>query len=103
MYKAEREDIRLDLALKIMYKKELMQDQDMAELTLGEARTLQNTSHPNLMGVFQQIIEEDHVAFASEYLEGGSLQRYLDKVLKYVPTELQLKSCCFCGRYKVVK
>ena len=55
VYKAHLESIELDLALKIIPYCSFVRDTDMHTLILGEAKTLQNSSHPHLMTVFQQI------------------------------------------------
>ena len=71
-------DTRLDrmVALKIMHR-ELASDADFVRRFIGEAKSVARLSHPNLVAIFDQGSDGEHLYLAMEYVPGRTLRDLL--------------------------
>ncbi|MFC6085693.1 Stk1 family PASTA domain-containing Ser/Thr kinase [Sphaerisporangium aureirubrum] len=71
-------DIRLDrtVALKVMHRS-LAEDPDFVRRFIGEAKSVASLSHPNVVHVFDQGTDGDHVYLSMEYVPGSTLRDVL--------------------------
>jgi serine/threonine-protein kinase len=71
-------DIRLDrtVALKVMHRS-LAEDPDFVRRFIGEAKSVASLSHPNVVHVFDQGTDGDHVYLSMEYVRGRTLRDVL--------------------------
>ncbi|WP_425566882.1 Stk1 family PASTA domain-containing Ser/Thr kinase [Sphaerisporangium flaviroseum] len=71
-------DIRLDrtVALKVMHRS-LAEDPDFVRRFIGEAKSVASLSHPNVVHVFDQGTDGDHVYLSMEYVPGRTLRDVL--------------------------
>ena len=81
-------DTRLDrtVALKIMHR-ELASDADFVRRFIGEAKSVARLSHPNVVGVFDQGNDGDHLYLAMEYVPGRTLRDLLKERGRLGPDE----------------
>ena len=66
-------------AIKIIKKKGLRGDQVMQELMEGELQTLEETSHPNIVRIYELLHDDRHYYIVSEYIRGGELYSLIVK------------------------
>ncbi|MEO3813873.1 Stk1 family PASTA domain-containing Ser/Thr kinase [Sphaerisporangium sp. B11E5] len=71
-------DVRLDrtVALKVMHRT-LAEDPDFVRRFIGEAKSVASLSHPNVVHVFDQGTDGDHVYLSMEYVPGSTLRDVL--------------------------
>ncbi|WP_248965227.1 Stk1 family PASTA domain-containing Ser/Thr kinase [Sphaerisporangium perillae] len=71
-------DVRLDrtVALKIMHPS-LAEDPDFVRRFIGEAKSVASLSHPNVVHVFDQGTDAEHVYLSMEYVPGRTLRDVL--------------------------
>ncbi|WP_407696420.1 Stk1 family PASTA domain-containing Ser/Thr kinase [Sphaerisporangium corydalis] len=71
-------DIRLDrtVALKVMHRS-LAEDPDFVRRFIGEAKSVASLSHPNVVHVFDQGTDGEHVYLSMEYVPGRTLRDVL--------------------------
>jgi len=71
-------DTRLDreVALKVMHA-ELARDADFVARFIGEAKAVAKLSHPNIVGVYDQGADGEHLYLAMEYVDGRTLRALL--------------------------
>ncbi|WP_184983235.1 Stk1 family PASTA domain-containing Ser/Thr kinase [Sphaerisporangium rubeum] len=71
-------DVRLDrtVALKVMHRS-LAEDPDFVRRFIGEAKSVASLSHPNVVHVFDQGTDGDHVYLSMEYVPGSTLRDVL--------------------------
>ncbi len=71
-------DTRLDrtVAVKIMHR-ELASDADFVRRFIGEAKSVARLSHPNVVAVFDQGSDGEHLYLAMEYVPGRTLRDLL--------------------------
>jgi len=81
-------DTRLDrtVALKIMHR-ELASDADFIRRFIGEAKSVARLSHPNVVGVFDQGSDGEHLYLAMEYVPGRTLRDLLGECGRLPPAE----------------
>ncbi len=81
-------DTRLDrtVALKIMHR-ELASDADFVRRFIGEAKSVARLSHPNVVGVFDQGNDGEHLYLAMEYVPGRTLRDLLNERGRLGPDE----------------
>ena len=81
-------DTRLDrtVALKIMHR-ELATDADFVRRFIGEAKSVARLSHPNVVGVFDQGSDGEHLYLAMEYVPGRTLRDLLGERGRLPPAE----------------
>jgi eukaryotic-like serine/threonine-protein kinase len=81
-------DTRLDrtVALKIMHQ-DLAGDPDFVRRFIGEAKSAARLSHPNVVGVFDQGSDAEHVYLAMEYVPGRTLRDLLTERARLGPAE----------------
>ena len=81
-------DTRLDrtVALKIMHR-ELATDADFVGRFIGEAKSVARLSHPNVVGVFDQGNDGEHLYLAMEYVPGRTLRDLLNERGRLGPDE----------------
>ncbi|MCW2898109.1 MAG: hypothetical protein JWO67_374 [Streptosporangiaceae bacterium] len=73
-------DLKLDrtIALKVMHPG-LAQDEDFVRRFIGEAKSAAALSHPNVVAVFDQGTDGQHVFLAMEYVPGRTLRDLLNE------------------------
>jgi eukaryotic-like serine/threonine-protein kinase len=71
-------DTRLDreVALKVMHA-DLARDADFVGRFIGEAKAVAKLSHPNIVGVYDQGADGEHLYLAMEYVPGRTLRALL--------------------------
>ena len=81
-------DMRLDrtVALKIMHR-ELASDADFVRRFIGEAKSVARLSHPNVVAVFDQGSDGEHLYLAMEYVPGRTLRDLLNERGRLAPAE----------------
>ncbi len=81
-------DTRLDraVALKIMHR-ELASDTDFVHRFIGEAKSVARLSHPNVVAVFDQGSDGEHLYLAMEYVPGRTLRDLLGERGRFGPAE----------------
>src|SRR5260370_7477617 len=79
-------DTRLDraVALKIMHR-ELASDTDFVHRFIGEAKSVARLSHPNVVAVFDQGSDGEHLYLAMEYVPGRPLLDLLAHRARFRP------------------
>ncbi len=73
-------DVRLDrmVAIKVMHRS-LAEDPEFVRRFIGEAKSVASLSHPNIVHVFDQGTDGDHVYLSMEYFPGKTLRAVLDE------------------------
>ncbi|WP_460367608.1 protein kinase domain-containing protein, partial [Actinocorallia lasiicapitis] len=73
-------DLKLDriIALKVMHP-HLAQDEEFVRRFIGEAKAAAALSHPNVVAVYDQRTDGEHVFLSMEYLPGRTLRALLDE------------------------
>jgi len=68
-------DVRLDrtVAVKVMHRS-LAEDPSFVQRFIGEAKSVARLSHPNVVQVFDQGIDGEHVYLSMEYVPGRTLR-----------------------------
>jgi len=92
VYRAWDEVRQRQVAIKALHAN-LIGDPGVRRRFGREARLLTGVSHPNIVQVFDAIEQEDLLALVMEYVEGPSLQGYLDRwggVMPYAEVRLVL-------------
>ncbi|TNY36251.1 Stk1 family PASTA domain-containing Ser/Thr kinase [Thermomonospora catenispora] len=81
-------DIKLDrrIALKVMHAN-LAQDEDFVRRFIGEAKAAAALSHPNVVAVYDQGTDGQHVFLAMEYVRGRTLRALLTERGRLGPRE----------------
>ena len=71
-------DVRLDrtVAVKVMHRS-LAEDPSFVQRFIGEAKSVARLSHPNVVQVFDQGIDGEHVYLSMEYVPGRTLRDVL--------------------------
>lgn len=71
-------DTRLDreVALKVMHA-DLVRDADFVGRFIGEAKSVAKLSHPNIVGVYDQAADGQHLYLVMEYVPGRTLRALL--------------------------
>jgi serine/threonine-protein kinase len=71
-------DTRLDreVALKVMHP-DLVRDADFVSRFIGEAKSVARLSHPNIVGVYDQAADGQHLYLVMEYVPGRTLRALL--------------------------
>lgn len=77
VFRAHDPDLGRDVALKAL--KPVEGSQEVTEALLGEARTLAQLNHPNVVTVHECGVDRGHVYIAMEYIEGGTLSDWLHR------------------------
>ncbi|QXJ25300.1 Stk1 family PASTA domain-containing Ser/Thr kinase [Actinomadura graeca] len=79
-------DIRLDriVAIKVMHSA-LAADEDFVARFIGEAKAAAALSHPNVVAVYDQRTDGEHVFLVMEYVEGATLRDTLTAVGRLGP------------------
>ena len=77
VYLAENELLGSKVAFKLL-KEEFVQHPNIRKRFLAEARNLAQMSHPNIIKVTDLIDAGDIVAFVMEYIEGDTLEHYIE-------------------------
>lgn len=67
-----------EVAIKALHPN-LMGDSEIRRRFAREARVMTNWNHPNIVGVYDYIDEEDVVAIVMEYICGPTLDKYLEQ------------------------
>ncbi|NAS22752.1 Stk1 family PASTA domain-containing Ser/Thr kinase [Herbidospora sp. NEAU-GS84] len=81
-------DVRLDrmVAIKVMHRS-LAEDPQFVRRFIGEAKSVASLSHPNIVHVFDQGTDGDHVYLSMEYFPGKTLRAVLDERGPLAPRE----------------
>ncbi|WP_119729694.1 Stk1 family PASTA domain-containing Ser/Thr kinase [Thermomonospora amylolytica] len=81
-------DVKLDrrIALKVMHAN-LAQDEDFVRRFIGEAKAAAALSHPNVVAVYDQGTDGQHVFLAMEYVQGRTLRALLTERGRLGPRE----------------
>ncbi len=81
-------DTRLErrVALKVMHA-DLARDEDFVDRFIGEAKSVAQLSHPNIVSVFDQGRDGHYLYLAMEYLPGRTLRDLLDERGWFPPHE----------------
>ncbi|MBO2452503.1 Stk1 family PASTA domain-containing Ser/Thr kinase [Actinomadura barringtoniae] len=81
-------DIRLDrvIALKVMHS-HLASDEDFVARFIGEAKAAAALSHPNVVAVYDQRTDGEHVFLVMEYVPGRTLRDLLNERGRLGPRE----------------
>ncbi|GAB1817349.1 Stk1 family PASTA domain-containing Ser/Thr kinase [Herbidospora sp. RD11066] len=81
-------DVRLDrmVAIKVMHRS-LAEDPEFVRRFIGEAKSVASLSHPNIVHVFDQGTDGDHVYLSMEYFPGKTLRAVLDERGPLAPRE----------------
>ncbi len=77
VYLAQHQSLGNNVALKLL-KEEYVQHPNIRKRFLAEARNLAQMSHPNIIKVTDLIDAGDIVAFVMEYIEGDTLEHYIE-------------------------
>lgn len=77
VYLAENQLLGSKVAVKLL-KEEFVQHPNIRKRFLAEARNLAQMSHPNIIKVTDLIDAGDIVAFVMEYIEGDTLEHYIE-------------------------
>ncbi|MBT2209699.1 MULTISPECIES: Stk1 family PASTA domain-containing Ser/Thr kinase [Actinomadura] len=79
-------DIRLDrvIAIKVMHAA-LAADEDFVARFIGEAKSAAALSHPNVVAVYDQVTDGEHVFLVMEYVEGHTLRDALTAAGRFGP------------------
>jgi len=85
---AEDEKFKHPVAIKLL-NKEFINNGNIRNRFLAEARNLFKMNHPNIIKVTDLIDEGDTVAFVMEYLNGQTLKDYLDSKGKLSDEEIK--------------
>ncbi len=81
-------DTRLDrtVALKVMHR-ELAADDEFVHRFIGEAKSVARLSHPNVVAVFDQGSDGEHLYLAMEYVAGRTVRDLLNERGRLSPDE----------------
>ncbi|WP_242901922.1 Stk1 family PASTA domain-containing Ser/Thr kinase [Actinomadura terrae] len=79
-------DIRLDrvIAIKVMHPA-LATDEDFVARFIGEAKSAAALSHPNVVAVYDQVTDGEHVFLVMEYVQGHTLRDALTAAGRFGP------------------
>lgn len=77
VFRARDPDLGRDVALKVL--EPVDGREEVTELLLGEARTLAQLNHPNVVTVHECGVDRGRVYIAMEYIEGGTLSDWLHR------------------------
>jgi YD repeat-containing protein len=88
VYLAENQVLGNQVALKLL-KEEFVQHPNIRKRFLAEARNLAQMSHPNVIKVTDLIDAGDIVAFVMEYIEGETLEHYIERKGKLPVEEIE--------------
>jgi serine/threonine protein kinase len=88
VYLAENQLLGNKVALKLL-KEEFVQHPNIRKRFLAEARNLAQMSHPNIIKVTDLINAGDIVAFVMEYIEGDTLEYYIEHNAKLPNEEIE--------------
>jgi serine/threonine protein kinase len=88
VYLAENQVLGNQVALKLL-KEEFVQHPNIRKRFLAEARNLAQMSHPNVIKVTDLIDAGDIVAFVMEYIEGETLEHYIERKGKLSNEEIE--------------
>jgi serine/threonine protein kinase len=88
VYLAQHQSLGNNVALKLL-KEEYVQHPNIRKRFLAEARSLAQMSHPNIIKVTDLIDAGDIVAFVMEYIEGQTLEEFLNKKGELTRTEIE--------------
>jgi len=88
VYLAIHQTLGNKVALKLL-KEEFVQHPNIRKRFLAEARNLAQMSHPNVIKVTDLIDAGDIVAFVMEYIEGETLEHYIERKGKLSNEEIE--------------
>ena len=88
VYLAQHQSLGNNVALKLL-KEEYVQHPNIRKRFLAEARNLAQMSHPNIIKVTDLIDAGDIVAFVMEYIEGDTLEHYIERNGKLPNEEIE--------------
>ncbi len=88
VYLAENQLLGSKVAFKLL-KEEFVQHPNIRKRFLAEARNLAQMSHPNIIKVTDLIDAGDIVAFVMEYIEGDTLEHYIEHNGKLPKEEIE--------------
>jgi serine/threonine protein kinase len=89
VYLAEHHSLGNKVAIK-MLKSEYVQHPNIRKRFLAEARNLAQMNHPNVIKVTDLIDAGDIVAFVMEYIDGETLEKYIEDQGKLSDTVIEL-------------
>ncbi|MCF8412598.1 MAG: protein kinase [Melioribacteraceae bacterium] len=78
VFKAVDTNKKVTVALKVL-NPTLLKDEENRKRLQSEGRLLSELSHENIVSVFEYGESKEHAFIAMEYLEGGTLEEYLQK------------------------
>ncbi len=78
VYRARRQDSFEPVAIKVLHPR-FVDDARKRRKFFREARLLLRMEHPNIVGFREILDEQDHVAFVMDYIEGATLDTWLDR------------------------
>jgi serine/threonine-protein kinase len=81
VYKAHQESLDRDVAVKVLFK-HLANNQSFVDRFQREARIMAKLDHPNILRCFGVGEEHGFHYFAMEFIDGGSMQGWIDKLGK---------------------
>ncbi|MFD0532553.1 protein kinase [Actinomadura luteofluorescens] len=89
-------DLRLDriIAIKVMHAG-LASDEDFVARFIGEAKAAAALSHPNVVAVYDQRTDGEHVFLVMEYVAGRTLRDALNSLGRLGPAP-RWRSCSRC-------
>ena len=88
VYLAENQVLGNQVALKLL-KEEYVQHPNIRKRFLAEARNLAKMNHPNVIKVTDLIDAGDIVAFVMEYIDGKTLEKYIEEKGKLSDPEIE--------------
>jgi serine/threonine protein kinase len=88
VYLAENQVLGNKVALKIL-KEEYVQHPNIRKRFLAEARNLAKMNHPNVIKVTDLIDAGDFVAFVMEYIDGQTIEKYIEEKGKLSDSEIE--------------
>ena len=79
VYRAKREGMESECALKLINKRALRKKPNLADLMVSELSIMKELSHPSIMEVREIIHDSENVYISTEIAEGGELHSRLHK------------------------
>jgi hypothetical protein len=88
VYRAHDDNLRRDVALKILNRQSGNCGGLDAELFMQEARAIAKLQHPSVVSVFEVAQDNGQIFLALELMEGGTLKEYVQRYGRIPPREL---------------
>lgn len=69
----------MDVAIKMISKDQIEKNIKQKQLIFGELSVLEETSHPNIMHIYELLHDESRYYIVSEYIQYGELFKWLEE------------------------